>query len=262
MGGTGGSDAGAGCSGKPGAPGNRTRTWQGLQYIVHSPTTLNPDTPVPLVFVAHGFTMSGALMQSLTGFDAVADRERFVVVYPNGHGAFPWNVGNATCAPGSLVNNATADSFGYFDAMKAAVAADQCIRDDAVFVTGFSMGGYFSNHIGCQRGGSFARAVGPHSGGTYPGACPAAPVPVFVMHGSADTFIDFTVCGQGARNYWLDRNNCGSQSTPRAVQGGTCNWYSGCDSGGETVFCSFTGVGHNWAPGATEAVWGFFEGYL
>ncbi|HKU43477.1 MAG TPA: PHB depolymerase family esterase [Polyangiales bacterium] len=260
-----GSSSAAACSGKPGKQGNDMRVFEkeGARYIVHFPNNLDPNRAVPLVFVAHGFTMSGAVMQSLTGFDAVADANGFVVVYPDGDGgATPWNVGVGACAPGSLVDAPAADSFGYLDAMRASVERDQCIDAKKIFVTGFSMGGYFSHNVGCQRGNSFARAVGPHSGGTYPGTCPGAPVPIFVMHGDADTFIDYRACGMAARGYWLERNKCGTAFETKQVMGGSCDWYKDCDPNGQTVFCSFRGVGHAWAGGATDAVWNFFELYL
>jgi polyhydroxybutyrate depolymerase len=253
------------CSGKPGKQGNDSRVWdkEGAQYIVHFPPDLDPNQPVPLVFVAHGFTMSGAVMQSITGFDKIADTDHFVVVYPDGDGgATPWNVGAGSCAPGSVVDAPAADSFGYLDAMRASVEQDQCIDARRVFVTGFSMGGYFSYNVGCQRGNTFARAVGPHSGGTYPGACPGAPVPIFMMHGDADTFIDYRLCGQAARDLWLERNHCSKEFDTKPAMGGSCDWYKGCDPNGQTVFCSWNGVGHAWAPGAAPAVWSFFKQYM
>lgn len=266
MGGTGGSrPAGEPCTGKMGGSGDVSRVWNDVaQYITHYPSGLDPNTPVPLVFVAHGFTMSGAVMQTLTNFDAVADRDKFVVVYPDGDGgAFPWDVGVGACAPGGLISAGAADSLhGYLDGMRAAIEADQCIDSSQIFVTGFSMGGYFSHHVGCQRGNEFARAVGPHSGGTYPGECPGAPVPIFIMHGAADTFIDHTLCGQGARDLWLPRNGCGTTFDTKMVSGGHCDWYKDCDANGQTVYCEFDGVGHSWASGATDAVWSFFKGYL
>lgn len=260
-----GSNSGVPCTGKLGHKGDDSRIYdaEGAQYIVHFPSDLDPNTPVPLVFVAHGFTMSGAIMQSLTGFDAVADANHFVVVYPDGDGGgTPWNVGENACLPGSAVDAPAADSFGYLMAMRASVEQDQCINAKQIFVTGFSMGGYFSNNVGCQLGNTFARAVGPHSGGTYPGDCPGAPVPIFIMHGDADTFIDYMACGMGARDYWLERNKCGTEFETKDVAGGKCDWYKGCDPNGQTVFCSFFGVGHAWADGATDAVWDFFKMYL
>ena len=262
--GTGGGGAGGApsCTGKPGVAGNNTRTAMGVQYIVHGPAGLDGNSAVPLLFIAHGFTMSGALMQSITQYDTVADREKFVVVYPNGQGASPWNVGPGACAPGSLVDNPTADTFGYFEQMKAAIEADQCINPKQVFVAGFSMGGYFSHNMGCQKRNTFARAVGPHSGGTYPGTCPGAPVPIFIMHGADDHFIDVEACGNTARGYWVQRNRCSTQVETKPVSGGSCEWSTGCDPNGQTVWCKFTGVAHNWAAGATEASWSFFKQYL
>jgi polyhydroxybutyrate depolymerase len=261
----GGGAPGAPCTGKTGMKGDQSRTWdkEGAQYIIHYPSDLDPNTAVPLVFVAHGFTMSGAVMQSLTGFDAVADANHFVVVYPDGDGgATPWNVGDGTCAPGSIVDAPSADSFGYLDAMRASVEADQCIDAKKIFITGFSMGGYFTHNVSCQRGNSLVRAGGPHSGGTYEGDCPGAPLPIFIMHGDADTFIDYNLCGKGARDMWLQRNKCGTEFETRMVEGGSCDWYKDCDPNGQTVFCSFNGVAHAWAGGATNAVWDFFKMYL
>jgi poly(3-hydroxybutyrate) depolymerase len=261
-------DAGNGpvepCTGKSGASGNDTRNWNGVNYLVHFPSNLDPNEPVPLVFVAHGFTMSGPVMQRLTGFDAIADREGFVVVYPDGDGgATPWNVGPGACAPGSLVDAPFADSFAYLDAMRASVEEDQCIHPKQIFVTGFSMGGYFSNNVGCQRGNEFARSVGPHSGGTYPGVCPGAPVPIFIMHGANDGFIDVNLCGKGARDFWIERNGCDNDFEMRPTPGGNCEWYNGCDENGQTVYCEYTGVAHSWAgENASAAVWDFFKTYL
>ena len=49
-------------------------------YIVHAPSGLsNP----PLVFNIHGYNMDAASEQSYTKMDQVADREKFIVVYPN-----------------------------------------------------------------------------------------------------------------------------------------------------------------------------------
>lgn len=77
-----------------------SRTWTASLSTSRYPAGLDPKTPVPLVFVAHGFTMSSAVMQSLTDFDAVADRDKFVVVYPDGDGgAFPWASASARARP-------------------------------------------------------------------------------------------------------------------------------------------------------------------
>src|SRR5262249_5060605 len=65
----------------------------------------------------------------------------------------------------------------------------QCLDAAHVFATGFSMGGYFSHHIGCYRGD--VRAVGPHSGGTIASlsSCTTGHVPAIIFHETSDPLI-------------------------------------------------------------------------
>jgi poly(3-hydroxybutyrate) depolymerase len=268
-GGAGGSAGSAGappssspCTGKPGAPGTSARMLMNgaLQrtFLVHIPASLDPNAPAPVLLVHHGFTMTGQLMEAITGFDAVADAEGFVVVYPDGGGAAPWNVGQGICGVGGAVAGVE-DDFGFVDKMLADVEQSQCLDREHVFVTGFSMGGYFSNHIGCQQGNTKIRAVAPHSGGTYPGDCPGAPLPVMIVHGSGDALIT-PDCGMGARDYWVQRNGCSTQAESRTVMGGTCEWHMGCTAGAQVVLCMFDGMAHGWAGAPTTGANGFYGG--
>src|SRR6185295_16995528 len=99
------------------------------------------------------------------------------------------NVGAGVCPSiAGAPPNATGNDFPFMDAMRADVAADQCVDPDHVFVTGFSMGGYFSHHAGCMR--DDVRAVAPHSGGTHDlTGCAAPRKPIIMFHGSADPVI-------------------------------------------------------------------------
>src|SRR6202020_2033201 len=99
--------------------------------------------------------------------------EGFGLAFPDGEGGpdsleSPWNIenpGQKVCGNGQEAD-ATGDDFAFIDAMKADVRQDQCLDATHLFATGFSMGGYFAEHIGCYR--SDIRAVAPHSGGTIP----------------------------------------------------------------------------------------------
>ena len=132
------------------------------------------------------------------------------------------------------------------------------------------MGGYFSNHIGCQEGQRI-RAIAPHSGGTYPGECGGAPIPVMLLHGTGDLLI-VQECGTGARDLWLERNGCSSEYERRPVKGGNCDWYQGCPENAQVVMCLFDGMPHAWAgapqglygagpnyENASEMIWDFFK---
>ncbi len=237
-------------------------------YLVYLPPSADPATPLPLVFVHHGYTMSGRKMFDVTGYAALADAEGIAVVFPDGQGGpdstlAPWNVGTAVCpsvlGPPPL---ATGDDFAFLDAMTADVAADQCVDEDHVFVTGFSMGGYFSHHAGCMRPG--VRAIAPHSGGTHDLAgCASARKPVIIFHGAADPVIPAgcndpsapPVAGvMPAADAWAEHNGCSLVTVGSAVNGGTCKRYVGCPDGGQVELCSFTAMGHCWAGG--PAVYG------
>ncbi|HET9992178.1 MAG TPA: alpha/beta hydrolase-fold protein, partial [Kofleriaceae bacterium] len=169
--------------------GNLNRT-----YIVYLPEGVSPTEPVPLVFVHHGYTMSGQNMYDITGYPALADSEHVAVAFPDGQGGpsvfvAPWNVGQNVCPSTSGTPPlATGDDYAFLDAMKADIAQDQCLDLDHVFVTGFSMGGYFSHEAGCNGAG--IRGVAPHSGGTHDLAGCANPrMPIIMFHGASDALI-------------------------------------------------------------------------
>lgn len=254
------------CDGKLGAPGDTTRTYQGRDYIVHIPASVYPDTAVPVVFAVHGAGGTGMDMQVGSQFDVLADQDGFVTIYPNGGtGSGPWNVGRNACPPGGLIST-TSDDFAYFEHMLDDVEQDQCINRKQVFVFGFSMGGYFSHHIGCQRGGDLVRAVAPHSGGTYAGDCPGAPVPIMMLHGDSDSLIPLS-CDETARDRWVERNGCAKDFDTIDITGGHCEWSRGCPANGQVVLCIFNGLDHQWAyppmyDHSSLLIWSFFRSYL
>jgi polyhydroxybutyrate depolymerase len=266
------------CSGKSGArhgTTNRMLTLAGANrtFIVHEPPTLDPNAPAPLVFIHHGFTMSGQQMFDITGYATVADREGFVAAFPDGepNSLGPWNVGTNVCGAGALVT-ATGDDLGFVDAMIADIESDQCLDHGHVFLTGFSMGGYFAHHAGCVR--QDLAAVAPHSAGTHPFTdCVAGPKPVIIFHGTGDQLITQS-CDDTARQQWVQKNGCGAGVDSMPVKGGHCEWSQGCPARGQVAYCLFDGMNHAWAGGApnlafsdpnfesaTELSWSFFKKY-
>jgi poly(hydroxyalkanoate) depolymerase family esterase len=51
-------------------------------YLVYTPADYNDSEPLPLVVVLHGCRQTQHDIRAISGFDALADRERFIVVYP------------------------------------------------------------------------------------------------------------------------------------------------------------------------------------
>ena len=67
-------------------------------YRVHVPAGYRDGEPTPLVVVLHGAFSTSVEMEKHTGFSALADREGFAVVYPDGIGILGflqhWNAGH------------------------------------------------------------------------------------------------------------------------------------------------------------------------
>jgi polyhydroxybutyrate depolymerase len=223
------------------------------KFIYYAPANLDPNVPAPVVVVAHGWTMSGQQMYDITQYHQLADREGFVVMYPDGQPASigPWNVGEGACPSSfAVLPVATGNDQAFLDAMLDFAEADQCLAREHVFVTGFSMGGYFANETGCMR--RDIAAVAPHSGGSHDlGGCANERKPVIMFHGTSDIVIPLT-CGNEARDRWVQRNGCSTAFDRVDVLGGHCEYSKDCPAGGQVALCLFDSMGHAWA-GGTEA---------
>jgi poly(3-hydroxybutyrate) depolymerase len=271
-------------------------------YIAYLPAALDATKPTPFVFVFHGAEMNAAEMVDITQYTALADQEAIAVAFLDGQQTSstagtmaldPWNVsddGAAVCGAGDFANNPTADvDFAFMDAVKADVTLDQCLDAEHVFATGFSMGGYFTHHIGCDR--TDVRAVAPHSGATLASlsSCKTGHVPIIIFHGTSDDLIadgcdDPNGAAQSgfppSASLWAQKNGCKStySTVPEpGVSGsdGQCYVYDGCPADGQVELCTFTGMAHCWAGGgtagggatfacpayasATQLEWGFFK---
>jgi len=211
-------------------------------------------------------------MYTITGYHLIADRERFIVIYPDGEPASlgPWNVGEGAC-PSNLILLPTAagDDQAFLDAMLEFIESDRCIDRNHVFMSCFSMGGYFSNETGCLR--SEIAAIGPHSGGSHELAnCTSRRKPVILFHGEADGLIPAS-CGRQTRDRWVALNGCSQTTESRPVRRGHCEFSVGCPIDGQVVLCLFDGMDHGWAGGAqatfsfpdyesaSELGWSFFK---
>jgi polyhydroxybutyrate depolymerase len=270
-------------------------------FIAYLPDAASPTTRVPLVYVFHGATQTGSGLYDATEYSKIADAEGIAVVFPDGQGTSsatgtgslaPWNVsdGPELCGLGTLVSNPNPEDFQFVDAIKAEVQQDQCIDDAHVFATGFSMGGYFSHHIACDR--PDFRAAAPHSGGTMAdlASCTTGHVPIVIFHGNADPLInDGCDDPKGAlqagfpasATLWAQKNGCKNTYTSIPANGtdglnGECLLYDGCPADGQVEVCIFDGLAHAWAgapvcagcigagtgyASATHIEWEFFKKY-
>src|SRR6185312_7231325 len=162
-------------------------------YLLHLPNPL-PATPPPVVVVLHGGGGNAESAAKMTGFDAEADKEGFIAVYPNGTDESrplmnlfgksfrTWNAGGCC---GFARDNAI-DDVGVIRPVVTAGIKDNGADPKRVYATGISNGGMMAYRLACEASDVFA-AVAPVSAIQDVQDCkPAHPVAIFHIHGEKD----------------------------------------------------------------------------
>ena len=248
-------------------------------YEIHVPPAYDGTTPIPLVLNFHGLTSTGLAQQENTRMDDTADREGFVVVYPNGIGR-SWNVGGGCCGPAAEED---ADDVGFARAILEDIGARGCIDTSRVYATGMSNGGFFTFRMACEAADVIAAAAPVAA--VYPAGSectPARPIPIMQFNGTEDPLVSYQ--GGGINDApsapetmagWLERNGCTGEASVSYENGdATCETVDRCDQGSSVTLCTIEGGGHCW-PGqpcrlqglgettldidANEAMWGLFS---
>jgi polyhydroxybutyrate depolymerase len=243
----------------------QTRTMQiaGVrrEYIVHAPSGL--DNP-PLVLNIHGFNMSASSEQSYTQMDRLADREKFIVVYPD---ALP-NSNNEKSWDLSGEND-----FAFMLAIIDTIDNQYGIDRDRIYACGFSQGGFMSFQLGCRYSDIFA-AIAPTSG-TVNGRCNLErPVPMRLTFGTNefDGGAAQTARFMESVMFWVDLLGC--PETPEITRPYppdnqnsvvTRLYYGPCDDGTEVIADSVRTGGHEWPMNTndrinnSEETWAFLK---
>ena len=157
-------------------------------YVLHVPAKVRASTPVPLVISLHGFTEWPAHLQKMSRWDALADEQGFIVVYPSGT-SFPkrWRGNGSADAAG------TATDVQFIADLIDALSRQYAIDAKRVYVNGLSNGGGMTAVLGCQLADRIA-AIGTVAGAyAMPlSECkPSRPVPAMVFHGTTDPIVPF-----------------------------------------------------------------------
>lgn len=153
-----------------------------------------------IVLVLHGGGGSGTTIADggfpTSVFRTVADREGFVVVYPEGLPAADGGPAWADCRGDSAVAS-NADDIRFLDALIERLRMEFTLEAWRVFMTGSSNGGLMSMAYAFQRPagvGAIATASANLPLNPKPGACtsgPPQPVPILMTHGTADPQMPF-----------------------------------------------------------------------
>ena len=246
----------------PAPPRTVTLTHQGRerQYLLHVPDAPNGA----LVLAFHGGGQRPEQMRRITRFDRLADREHFIVAYPD---AFErsWADGrNETSAEKQGI-----DDVGFARAVVADIARTHAIDRARVFATGLSNGGILTHRLACEAADTFA-AIAPVIAtitSTVAASCrPSAPIAVLGIQGDADPSVRFEgdavgtagvrlLGSRASQELWRSLNGCAPAVTttpfPVVVQDGTSvtrRSYTGCRGHGDVIWYEIHGGGHRWPP--------------
>lgn len=241
-----------------GTSADQTITSGGLtrSYRLHVPAGYQANHSQALVLVFHGHDGRADAQEPYTGFSSLADKDGFIVVYPQGTIGPDNKTGWAT--GGS--NDPTVDDVLFVSDLLSRLQATLCIDAQRIYATGISNGGGMTGVLACKLAGRIA-AFAPIAGEFYPisGGChPARSVPILEFHGTADPLVLYTgVPGASLPPIlqwlqdWATRDGCTVGPTiffqQAEVTGGQ---WTGCQGGAAVVHYRIDGGGHTW-PGAT-----------
>src|SRR4051812_9108317 len=123
-----------------------TLTYQGRtrQYLLYVPA--NPNGALILAF--HGGGQTGAQMEATSGFDALADREHFIVAYPDAVDRVWYD--------GRDFGRKDVDDVGFAKAVVDDIARTHTVDRTRVFAAGLSNGANLVTRIGCEAADAFA----------------------------------------------------------------------------------------------------------
>lgn len=242
----------------------RTRT-----YLLHVPRGSPSDTSPALVLAFHGVPGGPGQIRAITGFDALADREGFVVAYPQA--VDDWWTGCANCNSRAFLLDI--DDVGFVRALIRQLEADAGIDPRRVYAAGFSNGALFVQRLACDATDLVAAFASVAATALEPGAVPLCEpgtrAPIVFFHGSLDPSFppEGRTFGEGPTAVstlsigetlaaWVERNGCQPETPqrmdlPDVEPDGTTtareSWF-GCGRG-DLVYYEITGGGHTW-PGS------------
>jgi polyhydroxybutyrate depolymerase len=161
-------------------------------YILHVPPSYLKGVNMPLVVVIHGYTGTAKGMEQWTHMSEKADKEGFIVAYPNGI-PYPWNENNPqawNCGGQWEEWTAQTDDVGFLNKMIEKISSYYAIDPNRIFIAGHSNGSRMTYRLGFELSEKIA-AIAPVSGQmVYESKeIPKSPVSVLHMHALDDNTV-------------------------------------------------------------------------
>ncbi|MEM2351345.1 MAG: PHB depolymerase family esterase [Thermoproteota archaeon] len=248
-------------------------------YAIHIPTSYDSITPLPLVIVLHGYGGNPRSMESATSLSLKADKEGFIVIYPEGISLdFSWNAG--FCCGQAALNNI--DDIAFIRRLIEKTMEDLKIDPKRIYAVGFSNGGMMSHRLGAELFEFFAAiavvagSIGKTHNGSLTLSPPSRAVSVIIIHGMRDEIIPyaggrfpseyFLSSVKESVHFWVQANNCSKTPLIEESPGGNVikTTYSQGINNTEVILYTIKDGTHSWSfngISTTNTIWEFFEGH-
>ena len=268
-------------------------------FLLHVPPGIAPNKPLPLVVVLHGAFSTAGQTEQETGFSKLADRENFLVAYPEGIGLFGllqhWNAGHCC---GKAAKDQI-DDVAFIAEVIATIKQKVSVDPHRIYLAGMSNGGMLTYRYAAERPGELAAiavvsgTIGSHNIGKKPAweiPAPTQPIPVIIFHGTADGHIPvkggISPLKGGNRSYlpvtdaiefWRQAGQCDTSTLIAEQRQGSIrsHLWKNCVNNYRIEYHELENWGHRWpAPfftgrlenderlldfNATEKIWDFLQ---
>jgi len=246
-------------------------------FIIYLPSSYDRSVQVPLVIALHGKGVDGEGMILVTrkGFDRLAERDGFMVVYPDGI-ELNWNDGRRDEEADDRAHTEDIDDVGFIAALTDTMVSDYNADPRRVYVTGISNGAIMSYRLACELSHKVA-AIAPVDGNIpqlfIDDCSPSRHVPVLAINNVDDPVVPFEggeIYSHSGREmlgkvlsvdqsvgYWVTMNGCSpvpvvTEEPDRDPDDGTRvtrKEYVNGDDGTEVILYVVDGGGHTWPGG-------------
>jgi len=223
-------------------------------FYLHVPASLDESASPPLLIVLHPASSSGRAMALLTGLDAIADEQGFIVVYPNTSG-YTWGA--------DPTDPESPDDVGFIGALIDQLVETNHVDPEQVRLAGFAQGGLMAYRLACEIPERFASVavVGVHLRDPLLDVCSATettPVNMLILNGTANhlyrpetyTFSSpwqeetpLILGMEDTLAVWSNRNGCDATAF---TEDDNTRIYTDCADGVTVAYYKILGGSANW----------------
>lgn len=161
------------------------------QYFMVVPSGLDPQKKYPLVIILHGGGGNARQMIEFSGFLPLAQKEKFLALYPNGYEK-GWHDGRIAPKVEAYARNV--DDVKFMKTVIEQVESRFPVEPSRIFATGISNGAMMSIHL-ARKLSEKIRAIAPVAGSIaeneVKGFMINQPVSVLVINGTDDKLVPY-----------------------------------------------------------------------